>query len=480
MKTFPKKLFAGMAVTLLCSLFVGPIAYANGYTATNQTTGTPLSGKIWRTVASSGSGKYLAAAETGGDVYTSNDYGEHWVDTTAGTAASGQNYTRMTASYTGQYFAAITQSGDIWVSSDYGAQWTNRTTGTGLSGLNWQHVISSYTGKYIAATAYTDGVFVSNDYGAHWTDISNGTALDGLGVVYMSISADGKYLTANVDGDSIYGSQDYGATWSKLTTGGLDGQNWYGVAASADGKKIVGEVLGGDIYTSDDYGSTWTNRTTGTGLSGLNWVYLQASPTGQSLVTMLDSGGDIYTSHDYGVTWSQLTTGPLSSLYWNAAAISASGQHVAAVAGSADIYNFNAPSLAPPKPVLSAVSSNVAVNGSVTVNVLTGASGYDPDTFAIISGPAHGTAVDPPGDITYTPNRGYYGADSVTYQVCAPLDNTVCSQGVLAFTIGPAPPNTGFGSPGSRMAMANALALCLLSIGPLAYGTRLLRRSTDR
>lgn len=102
--------------------------------------------------------------------------------------------------------------------------------------------------------------------------------------------------------------------------------------------------------------------------------------------------------------------------------------------------------LPPSKPALTNHTASVSVNGRVTVNVLSGAGGYDIDTLSILSGPSHGTAVDPPGDITYTPGKGYTGMDSLVYQLCAPLDNTICSQATLAFTVATSP-DTGFGTP---------------------------------
>ena len=105
-----------------------------------------------------------------------------------------------------------------------------------------------------------------------------------------------------------------------------------------------------------------------------------------------------------------------------------------------------------PAPGISSQTTSLAINGSVTVNVLSGIAG-DPDSssLSIISGPSHGSAYDPPGTITYTPTAGYSGSDSLVYQVCSLDDEALCSQATLTFDILAAStvkaPDTGFGQP---------------------------------
>ena len=105
--------------------------------------------------------------------------------------------------------------------------------------------------------------------------------------------------------------------------------------------------------------------------------------------------------------------------------------------------------LMPNKPVLPATKNATVLSGKSTViDVTTGVSGNpDPATVTIVSGPSHGTAVDPPGTITYTPNAGYTGPDSLTYQVCSLDDSGICAQGVLDLNITTTVivPATGFG-----------------------------------
>ena len=79
--------------------------------------------------------------------------------------------------------------------------------------------------------------------------------------------------------------------------------------------------------------------------------------------------------------------------------------------------------------------------------MLTGVAGNpDASTLQIVSGPSHGTAVDPPNTITYTPNKGYIGPDSLTYRVCSTDNPLLCTQAVLSFNVVAGIPNTGIGS----------------------------------
>ena len=59
----------------------------------------------------------------------------------------------------------------------------------------------------------------------------------------------------------------------------------------------------------------------------------------------------------------------------------------------------------------------------VSIEIITSAvevnGGLDPQTFAVISGPANGTILNNyDGTVTYTPNAGFNGADSFSYRIC--------------------------------------------------------------
>ncbi|MEI6481632.1 MAG: Ig-like domain-containing protein, partial [Candidatus Saccharibacteria bacterium] len=101
----------------------------------------------------------------------------------------------------------------------------------------------------------------------------------------------------------------------------------------------------------------------------------------------------------------------------------------------------------------------------------------DASTLQIVSGPSHGTAVDPPNTITYTPNKGYIGTDSLTYRVCSTDNPLLCTQAVLSFSVTAEVPSTGLGGkvinsgPNSWILATEILGLLGLGFG--------LRRTFD-
>lgn len=478
---FKKLWLAAIAVVLPIFLTVPAVYATSGYTWAQKLDGTAVS-QTFVSIASSASGKNLAAVGSGGDIYTSNDYGANWTDVTINTPASGQTWTNISMSASGRYETALAANGDIWHSQDYGATWTNETAGTASSGSNWLHSATSSTGQYVVAANYHD-IFISSDYGVHWTNETGGTTLSGLQWSAMSISASGQYIYIIEDTLAIYGSSDYGANWTKLADKpSLITSGWNVITASADGQHVVAGDFQGDLYRSSNYGANWTDVTGGTAASGLYWNGLSSSATGQYLVaTSNDASGTdptpVYISRDYGSTWTNITGGTsLETTYWVSIAMSASGERIAAAANDFGIYTADDPSLRPPAPVIANqnITTTVSAGSSVTVNVLGGVSGYDPNTLAIVSGPTNGTAVDPPGDITYTPNKGYVGTDLLTYQLCAPLDDTVCTQATLTFKV-MAAPDTGFGAPVNHpRAPLVAFGLAAISLASFGIGMRKL------
>jgi hypothetical protein len=142
----------------------------------------------------------------------------------------------------------------------------------------------------------------------------------------------------------------------------------------------------------------------------------------------------------------------------------------------------------PPVPVVVNQQVQVTNNGSsTTVNALAGATGSpDPSTLSIITPPIHGTAVDPPGTITYTPDPGYVGSDSLVFQVCSSIDSAACTQGTLTFLdalpLAPIPgnssgltPDTGLVGQNPQLplgAMLAFLGVSFMLIGAALIGTK--------
>jgi len=111
-------------------------------------------------------------------------------------------------------------------------------------------------------------------------------------------------------------------------------------------------------------------------------------------------------------------------------------------------------------PIANNDETNTPYNTPVVVNIL--GNDLDPDgslvpsTVAIISDPTHGTIIvdTTNGKVTYTPNTGYYGTDSFTYQV---KDNDGLLSNIATATINVGPPgvcviNCG-GGPSSPVAV---------------------------
>jgi hypothetical protein len=77
---------------------------------------------------------------------------------------------------------------------------------------------------------------------------------------------------------------------------------------------------------------------------------------------------------------------------------------------------------------------NIPVSGSVATNdeVLSGS------VFTPVTSMDHGTLVmNPDGTYTYTPNPGFVGSDSMTYQVCSPAPTVFCSFTTLTIVVSP-------------------------------------------
>ena len=453
------------------TFLTAPSVLADGvYTWTNKTSGIPsLHNLSWESIASSSTGQKLAAVANGGDIYTSSDYGTSWTDVTPSGTVHNKNWITITSSSTGQYLTAAVESGNVYSTSNYGASWT-LDTGP-ISGHDWQpqSLTSNSTGQYQAA-ATGSGIYTSSDYGASWTSRSGSGPTSGLTFSSIAASATGQNVVAVADSNSggdIYTSSDYGASWTDRGSN----SNWESVTSDSTGKYLSAGSNSGQIYSSSNFGVTWNDVTPAGSSQG--WQTITSSSTGQYKAAGGSYNGDIYISSDYGVTWTDDTSAnALHNRYWNFLAMNSTGQRVAAVEAGADIYDGNEPSLAPPSPSITNHNVAVLVNGSVVVDVLSGVSGNpDSSTLAIVSGPLHGTAVDPPGTITYTPNAGYSGPDSLVYQVCSSLDNTVCSQATLNFNVAASvkAPNTGYGAPNSPIMidLIDLLGVVCLSLGIL-------------
>ena len=126
-----------------------------------------------------------------GTIYTSNDYGGSWLERTVA-GSTTRAWSSIASSGSGQYLAACVNNGTIYTSNDYGGSWVERIVL--LAGNKaWSSIASSSNGKYLMAGVDNEYIYTSNDYGFTWTkQLSSGVGY--WGAIASSISSD--YLVA--------------------------------------------------------------------------------------------------------------------------------------------------------------------------------------------------------------------------------------------------------------------------------------------
>jgi hypothetical protein len=153
---------------------------------------------------------------------------------------------------------------------------------------------------------------------------------------------------------------------------------------------------------------------------------------------------------------------------------------------------FPPPSIPPTPPVAHADSASTPFGTAVMVPV--GANDTDADddldvsTVRVVTDPAHGTTtVAPGGNVQYTPEAGYAGADTFAYEICDATDE--CDQASVAITVDPAEVNAGLppeveggvapsvdpasalGAPGTGTTLTGAAATIETTAAPGGSGT---------
>ena len=134
--------------------------------------------------------------------------------------------------------------GRLYTSGDFGQHWVL----TSAPDTNWFCVASSADGTHLIAGASSGGIYTSIDSGLNW--VAND--LPAQTWFAVSSSADGKNLAALPGGESaapVYLSNNGGATWSHAGT--IEGR-WTGATFSSDGAKLTAVEGGyepGLIYT---------------------------------------------------------------------------------------------------------------------------------------------------------------------------------------------------------------------------------------
>ena len=225
----------------------------------------------WSGLASSSDGVKLAAVVNGGHIYTSDDSGEHWTDRSpaAGDASNNLEWYSIASSSDGKMLTAVTSGekspGNLYTSDDSGEHWKLRSLTTSTSGkFRFSSISSSADGKFIVAAAtwnttseMSAKVFTSKDSGATWAERTPEELQDadvieklgaGLNIYFKSaISSDGSRiaLLAIGQGESshhLFTSPDFGETWfeQKIPPASSDFEKaiMYGIASSSDGRRI--------------------------------------------------------------------------------------------------------------------------------------------------------------------------------------------------------------------------------------------------
>jgi photosystem II stability/assembly factor-like uncharacterized protein len=203
--------------------------------------------------------------------------------------------------------------------------WTQSSAPTNF----WYSVASSADGKKLVAVSGSsrggDGlVYSSSDSGVTWMQT---TAPRGDWASVASSGDGAKLVAAETDVGPIYVSGDSGATWTQTSA---PSNYWSSVASSADGTKLFA-VCGPGIYASTDSGVTWTSLLGGPD-DYLNASFAASSADGKKLA--INSFGEIYTSSDAGASWGLAFS---TNAEWTAAAFSADGSKLVAVAGAYSI-----------------------------------------------------------------------------------------------------------------------------------------------
>ena len=257
--------------------------------------------KDWSSIAMSSDGTKLAAAVSGGHIYTSSNSGATWTDHSSGAIAGNKDWSSIAMSSDGTKLAAAVSGGHIYTSSNSGATWTDRSSGVIAGNKGWWSIAMSSDGTKLAAAVYARHFYTSSNSGATWTDRSKGVI---KGIKFWSsiaMSFDGTKLTA-VASDHIYTSSDSGTTWTDRSSSITSSRILTSIAMSSDGTKLAAAAYPGHIYTSSDSGATWTDRSSGVIAGNISWQSIAMSSDGTKLAAAV-RGGHIYTSSNSGATW---------------------------------------------------------------------------------------------------------------------------------------------------------------------------------
>jgi len=291
------------------------------YTSTNfgtsWTTSRPSGYECWNSckieMSTDATRIYLTNYDNG--IYVSSDSGVNWTRT-----STSQKFNTFSASSDGQYAVAAQDGGYIYKSSDYGSTW-NQITNAGNK--SWVSITVSDDGQKIAASAWENYVYTSDNGGTTWT---TRTEISGQ-KIYLSSSADGNTIVAGKYNGYLSISGDGGANWNTEPVN----RGWNNSAVTSDGLTAfltIGEATGNLRSISISPSSTTPSAPTSlsaTAGDGQTTISFTAGSSGGSAITnyKYSLDGTNYTAlsptdSSSPITISGLTNGTSYTIYLKA------------------------------------------------------------------------------------------------------------------------------------------------------------------
>ena len=318
------------------SIYLGSIVNGS-FSGWARSNGAPISAR-WSAVASDSTGTNLAAVISGGNVWTSGNYGAVWSENTV---PSNLNWSSIASNASGTKLVATVMGGNIWLGTNTGTwSWSN-SSDTNTRNKNWISVDCDATGVILISAVKNGGIWISYDSGTTWKQNSD-VAVQKKYWSSVACNSYGNIMFASEYGGKIWISSDAGSTWNPyinqnkvpnsaswlpiacngtgdrvyvgnygasgigpVAQGSYQGNSWKltltafnAVASNSNGNKVAVVTNNNGIYASGDYGSTWQR---GSGTSNTNFLSVDGSADGSKYAA--NSSNSVYISTNSGNIW---------------------------------------------------------------------------------------------------------------------------------------------------------------------------------